>query len=205
MVEAMVEKYIHPAALVETDAIGSGTRVWAFAHVMAGASIGRHCNVGDHAFVESGASIGNNVTLKNQVCVWEGVTLEDDVFVGPRVTFTNDRHPRSPRMAQVGERYKRRENWLLPTVVERGASIGASATILPGIRVGRYSMVAAGALVTADVPPFALVLGVPARRVGDVCRCGQKLAGSYLTTNCEHCGETSPARCLESEKEALQL
>src|SRR4051794_10602280 len=97
--------YVHPAALVESDEIGPGTRVWAFAHVMRGARIGANCNICDHAFVESGASIGNNVTLKNNVCVWMGVTLADDVFVGPNVAFTNDRQPRSPRMPQVGPRY----------------------------------------------------------------------------------------------------
>ena len=114
--------------------------------------------------MEAGATVGDNVTIKNNVCVWMGVTLEDDVFVGPNVTFTNDRFPRSGRMPHAGKRYLRREDWLEQTIVERGASIGANATILPGIRVGRYCMVAAGALVTADVPPFALMIGVPARQ-----------------------------------------
>ena len=201
----MTKKHIHPAALVESDQIGPGTRVWAFAHVMAGATIGSHCNLGDHSFVEAGASIGNNVTLKNHVCVWAGLVLEDDVFVGPHVTFTNDRNPRSPRMAQAADRYERPENWQLPTVVERGASLGANATILPGIRVGRYSMVAAGAVVTADVAPFALVVGSPARQVADVCRCGQRLPGSYRTAACIHCGETPAVRCEVSELEAIKL
>ncbi|MEX2315992.1 MAG: acyltransferase [Pirellulales bacterium] len=201
----MSERFFHPAALVESDQIGVGTRVWAFAHVMAGAVVGGHCNLGDHAFLESGATIGNNVTVKNNVCVWSGVTLEDDVFVGPNVSFTNDRYPRSPRMAQVAARYERPERWLLPTVVERGASIGANATILPGIRLGRYSMIAAGALVTADVPPFALMVGSPARRVACVCRCGRKLSGSYRAATCEHCGEGPEFRCHKSELEALAL
>lgn len=201
----MADRHYHPAALVESDRIGPGTRVWAFAHVMTGATVGADCNLGDHSFVESGARIGNRVTLKNQVSVWAGVTLEDDVFVGPGVVFTNDRHPRSPRMPQVRGRYRRPEDWLLPTVVERGASIGANATVLPGIRVGRYSMIGAGAVVTADVPPFALVVSSPARQIGDVCRCGQKLNGSYRTTTCNHCGETPQARCHETELEALAL
>jgi len=199
----MTERYFHPAALVESDQIGSGTRVWAFAHVMAGARIGRNCNVGDHAFVETGAVVGDNVTLKNNVCVWLGVTLEDDVFVGPNASFTNDRHPRSPRMPQVRGRYERPEGWLLPTVVERGVSIGANATILPGLRLGRYSMIGAGAVVTADVPPFALVVGSAARQIADLCRCGHKLTGDYRSAKCGECGETPEMRCHPVEMEAL--
>jgi UDP-2-acetamido-3-amino-2,3-dideoxy-glucuronate N-acetyltransferase len=167
--------------------------------------VGSNCNLGDHVFVESGASVGDNATIKNNVCLWRGVTLEDDVFVGPNVTFTNDRCPRSPRMPEARERYERAEQWLLATVVERGASVGANATVLPGVRLGRYCMVAAGALVTCDVPPFALVIGAPARRIGDICRCGQKLAGSYRSATCEHCGETPESRCHTSELEALTL
>lgn len=201
----MHNRFFHPAAIVETDDIGDGTRIWAYAHVMRGACLGSNCNVGDHAFVESGASVGNNVTLKNNVCVWMGVTLEDDVFVGPNATFTNDRYPRSPRMPQAAARYVTPEQWLSPTIVERGVSIGANATILPGIRIGRYSMIAAGALVTADVAPFALVIGAPARVVGDVCRCGQKLLDSYLTSTCDACGETPQMRCLNSELEVITL
>jgi acetyltransferase-like isoleucine patch superfamily enzyme len=201
----MADSYFHPSALVESAHIGSGTRVWAFAHVMAGGRVGDNCNLGDHTFVESGAVIGNNVTLKNNVCVWAGITLEDDVFVGPNVAFTNDRFPRSPRMPQVRERYVRPECWLEPTVVERGATIGANATVLPGIRLGRYSLVAAGSLVTADIQPFALVVGSPARQVADVCRCGQKLAGDYCTATCNHCGETPAMRCLTDELKALAL
>lgn len=201
----MSESYYHPLALVESDQIGPGTRIWAFAHVMRGAQVGRNCNLGEHSFLETGASAGNNVTIKNNVCVWMGVTLEDDVFVGPNATFTNDRFPRSGRMPQAGQRYLRREQWLELTIVERGASIGANATILPGIRVGRYSMIAAGALVTADVPPFALMIGLPARLAGHLCRCGLRLSGSYLEATCEHCGETPQMRCLTSELEALAL
>jgi UDP-2-acetamido-3-amino-2,3-dideoxy-glucuronate N-acetyltransferase len=190
----MADAFVHPTALVESDQVGSDTRIWAYAHVLAGARIGRRCNVGDHAFVESEAVIGNNVTLKNGVCVWDGVTLEDDVFVGPNVAFTNDRYPRSPRMARAGERYTCPSRWRLTTVVERGASIGANATILPGVRIGRYSLIAAGAAVTRDVEPFALMVGAPARQVGDVCRCGQRLSGSFRTTTCPHCGETPEVR-----------
>jgi UDP-2-acetamido-3-amino-2,3-dideoxy-glucuronate N-acetyltransferase len=201
----MSDRYYHPTALVESDQIGHGTRVWAFAHVMSGARVGANCNLGNHTFVESGASIGDNVTLKNNVCVWLGVTLEDDTFIGPNVAFTNDRVPRSPRMPQVRERYQCVERWMLPTVVQRGASIGANATILPGVRLGSYSMVAAGALVTSDVPPFALVIGSPARQVADLCRCGQKLNDSYQAATCAFCGETPEMRCHLSELETASL
>jgi UDP-2-acetamido-3-amino-2,3-dideoxy-glucuronate N-acetyltransferase len=195
--------YFHPHALVESDQIGSGTRVWAFAHVMRGAQVGANCNICDHAFVESGAVVGNNVTLKNNVCIWVGVQLADDVFIGPNVAFTNDRHPRSPRMPQVQGRYESVDNWLLPTVVERGVSIGANATILPGVRIGEYAMVGAGAVVTTDVPPFALVVGTPARPIASLCRCGQRLNGDYRSAACEQCGETPEQRCLSTELEVI--
>lgn len=201
----MTDRYYHPAALVETDDVGLGTRVWAFAHVMRGARVGTCCNIGDHAFLEAGAVVGNNVTLKNNVCIWAGITLEDDVFVGPNATFTNDRYPRSPRMPQVKTRYEVLERWLSPTVVERGVSIGANATLVPGIRIGRYSMIAAGSIITADVPPFSLMVGAPARAVGCVCRCGQRLVENYRTASCEVCGETPQMRCFESELEVSIL
>ncbi len=201
----MADRYYHPAALVESADVGLGTRVWAFAHVMRGARVGTCCNIGDHAFLETGAIVGNNVTLKNNVCIWAGITLEDDVFVGPNATFTNDRYPRSPRMPQVAARYETPERWLSPTVVERGVSIGANATVVPGIRIGRYSMIAAGSVVTANVPPFSLMVGTPARAVGCVCRCGQKLLGDYRTIACDVCGETPRMRCLESELEVSIL
>jgi UDP-2-acetamido-3-amino-2,3-dideoxy-glucuronate N-acetyltransferase len=190
----MSNHFVHPAALVETDQIGQGTRVWAFAHVMAGAKVGCHCNVGDHAFIEAGAVVGDNVTIKNNVCVWAGITLGNDVFVGPNVAFTNDRFPRSPRMPEVKARYEAAERWLLPTAVEVGVSIGANATILPGLRLGKYCMIGAGSVVTSDIQPFALVIGSPARRVADICRCGQKLEGPYYEATCENCGETPATR-----------
>jgi len=189
---------IHPQALVDDAAgIGPGTNVWAFAHVMAGARVGSHCNIGEHVFVESGAVVGDNVTLKNHVLVWEGITIEDDVFVGPGVIFTNDAFPRSPRMPGAGQRYAVKSNWLTPTIVRRGCSIGAAATICPGLRLGSYSMVAAGSVVTKDIDPYALVVGSPARRRHYVCRCGQKLAGHFLSTDCQFCGETAADRRAE--------
>jgi acetyltransferase-like isoleucine patch superfamily enzyme len=186
---------IHPQALVDdADAIGRDTNVWAYAHVMAGARVGNCCNIGDHAFVEAGAIVGNNVTVKNGVLIWDGIAIEDDVFVGPGAIFTNDQFPRSPRMPGARQRYSRKSNWMAKTVARRGCSIGAGAVICPGITLGCYSMVAAGAVVTRDVEPHALVAGTPARRVGYVCTCGQKLAGHYTQSDCQVCGETGEAR-----------
>ena len=196
---------IHPTAIVDdVDAIGPETNVWAYAHVMAGARLGSRCNVGDHAFVESGAVIGDNVTLKNGVMVWDGVTIEDDVFVGPRVTFTNDRYPRSPRMQVAKPRYASKSNWLVETRVERGCSIGACATICPGVRLGAYCLVAAGSIITKDVGPHQFVLGAPATAVGYVCRCGQKLPGHYLETDCPVCGETAAERTGAETRQAVK-
>lgn len=153
------ERYFrHPAAIVESAAIGEGTRVWAFAHILSGAVIGCDCNICDHVFVESDVTVGNRVTVKCGVQLWAGVDLHDDVFIGPNATFTNDPFPRS----------KHHDRPLLRTVVERGASIGANATLLPGVRVGRNAMVGAGAVVTADVPANAIVVGNPARITGYV-------------------------------------
>ena len=155
----------HPAALVDTEAeVGVGTRVWAFAHVCAGAVIGHDCNLCDHTFFERGVRLGNRVTIKCGVHLWDGVTLEDDVFVGPGVAFTNDLRPRS------GNKHFK----LAKTTLRQGCSIGANATLLP-VTIGRWALVAAGAVVTRDVPEFALVRGNPARLVGWVCRCGEKL------------------------------
>ena len=143
--------FAHPQALVETSEIGKGTRIWAFAHVLPGAVIGEDCNICDHVFVENEVRVGDRVTVKCGVQLWNGVILEDDVFVGPNATFTNDPFPRSK---------KRPTSWR-PTLVKQGASIGANATVLPGITIGRNAMVAAGAVVTHDVPPDAIVAGNP--------------------------------------------
>jgi len=179
---------IHPTALVETAAIGEGTVVWAFAHVLAGAQIGRDCSIGDHAFIEGGSRIGDGVTVKNGAMIWDGVTIGDGVFVGPGVLFTNDRYPRSARAPWL-DRDHRREDWLVQTTVEEGASLGAGAVILPGVRIGRFAMVAAGAVVTHDVAPHALVRGNPARQAGWVCRCGQPIAATEARATCNACGD----------------
>jgi acetyltransferase-like isoleucine patch superfamily enzyme len=164
----------HPTALVESDRIGRGTRIWAFAHVLPGAVIGEDCTLGDHVFVEGGAVVGNRVTIKNMVMLWDGVVLQDDVFVGPNAVFTNDLRPRSPRSEIAITRYRNR-NWLSPTTVEQGATIGANATILCGLTIGRFALVAAGAVVTKDVTAHALVAGNPARHAGWVSETGATL------------------------------
>ena len=158
----------HPLALVETDALGEGTRIWAFAHVMKGARVGAGCNLGEGVFVEGGVTIGDNVTVKNGVALYDGVTVADDAFLGPHAVFTNDLRPRSGR-------FKRPPAKFAPTTVGRGATIGANATVVCGHQIGAYAMVAAGAVVTKDVPPHVLVAGVPARPIGFVCACGETL------------------------------
>ena len=164
----MADYFCHPAALVETDAIGEGTKIWAFAHVMAEARIGSDCNIGDHAFIENGAFVGNGVTIKNNVLIWKGVHIGNYAFIGPNVVFTNDRCPRSPRMPSVKKKNLSEADWLLETHVEEGVSIGAGSIILPGIRLGRYCMIGAGSVVTKDVAPYDLVAGNPAKVIGRV-------------------------------------
>ena len=147
--------FVHKNAICESKNIGEGTKIWAFSHILSGAQIGKNCNIGENVFIENLVSIGNRVTIKNGVQIWDGITLEDDVFVGPNATFTNDKFPRS----------KVYSNQILQTVVRKGATIGANATILPGIVVGEGAMVGAGSVVTKDVPDFTLVIGNPGRIV----------------------------------------
>ena len=177
----------HPSALVETALVGAGTRIWAFAHVMKGARIGRDCVIGDHCFVESGVRIGHGVTIKNGVSIWEGVEVGDGAFLGPNATFTNDLRPRSRRYPLVAARYRSRR-WLLKTRIGTGATIGANATVLCGIKIGRFAMVAAGSVVTTNVPDHALWAGVPGRAAGDVCRCAGALAFVDGRAKCRACG-----------------
>jgi UDP-2-acetamido-3-amino-2,3-dideoxy-glucuronate N-acetyltransferase len=148
--------YKHPQALVESANIGDDTKVWAFAHILPGAQIGQDCNICDHVFIENDVKIGDRVTIKCGVQIWDAVSIEDDVFIGPNATFTNDKYPRSK---QYPEEFSR-------TIIRRGASVGANATILSGIVIGRNAMVGAGAVVTRDVPPNAIVVGNPARIKG---------------------------------------
>jgi UDP-2-acetamido-3-amino-2,3-dideoxy-glucuronate N-acetyltransferase len=180
--------WAHPTAIIDPDQIGDGTRIWAFTHIMKNVIMGANCKIGEHCFIESGTVIGDNVTIKNQTLMWDGVSLQDGVFIGPRVTFTNDRYPRSPRLPQMKARYEGKE-WLCFTFVEEGASIGAGATILPGLTIGQYAMVGAGSLVTKAVPPYGLVLGNPATPHGWVCRCGRPLKLMNERSSCDECGE----------------
>jgi UDP-2-acetamido-3-amino-2,3-dideoxy-glucuronate N-acetyltransferase len=166
------------AVIEEGVTIGRRTRIWAFAHVLKGVTLGEDCNVCDHTFIEGRVRIGNRVTIKCGVSLWDGVVVEDDVFLGPNVVFTNDKRPRSRRQPPEYPE----------TLLKQGCSLGANATILPGLTIGRWAMVGAGAVVTRDVPDFALVVGTPARRTGWVCQCGEKLSyqGGRLV-NCQ-CG-----------------
>jgi UDP-2-acetamido-3-amino-2,3-dideoxy-glucuronate N-acetyltransferase len=159
--------FVHPMGLCESDQVGPRTRIWAFAHVLQGAQVGADCNLGDHVFVEGGARIGDRVTVKNAVLVWDRVTVEDEAFLGPNVVFTNDLTPR------VG--WRKPPEQLVATLVRRGATVGANATVVCGVTIGRHAFVAAGAVVTRDVADHALVAGNPARRVGWVCVCGGRL------------------------------
>lgn len=170
--------FVHPQGLNESDQVGDRTRIWAFAHVVDGAVVGSDCNLGDCVFVETGAVVGNKVTVKNNVSIWDRVTVEDEVFLGPSMVFTNDFVPRAAI-------HRSREE-LLPTLVRRGASIGANATIVCGNTIGEHSMVAAGAVVTRDVAAHALVAGSPARRMGWVCACGGRLDAAL---SCPECGQ----------------
>jgi acetyltransferase-like isoleucine patch superfamily enzyme len=176
--------FLHPQALCECENVGDGTRIWAFAHVMRGARVGKDCNIGEGAFVETGAIVGDRVTLKNRVLVWDGIVIGDDAFIGPGVIFTNDKTPRSPRMPQSKRRYSSRLNWCCSTTVGRGASLGAGVVVLPGITIGEFAMVAAGAVVTRNVAPYQLVLGNPARPAGWVCLCGNRLDAALDCPSC---------------------
>ncbi|HPD29769.1 MAG TPA: acyltransferase [Phycisphaerae bacterium] len=176
--------FVHPSALCESPDVGEGTRIWAFAHVLKGAVVGRDCNIGDHAFIEGGAVVGDRVTIKNSALIWDGVTIEDDAFIGPGVVFTNDLYPRSPRMPGARARYAHPDNWRVPTRVCRGASIGAGAVILCGVTIGSFAAVGAGTVVTRNVPDHRLVVGNPARPAGWMCRCGMRLDESLSCPRC---------------------
>lgn len=185
--------YIHPSAEVSLQAsVGQGTRIWRQAHVREYATIGEHCNIGKGVYVDTHVKIGSNVKIQNHVSVFEGVTLEDGVFVGPHVCFTNDLFPRA---ITLDGKLKSAADWIItPTVVKYGASLGAGAVIRCGITIGEFALVGAGAVVTHDVQPYALVLGNPARQRGYVCHCARPLADlreepGKLVGICEACGE----------------
>ena len=175
------EAVVHESAYVDEGAtIGAGTKVWHFCHVLGGAVIGERCTLGQNVVVMNGTRIGSNVKLQNNVSVYEGVELEDDVFCGPSMVFTNVLNPRS---------HVSRRNEYRRTLVRRGATIGANATIVCGTTLGEYAFVGAGAVVASDVPDYALMVGVPARRIGWMCQCGERLPDSGTGT-CAACGSS---------------
>ena len=178
------DAFVHESAYVDEGAtIGAGTKVWHFCHVLGGAVIGERCSFGQNVVVMNGTRVGNNVKVQNNVSIYEGVELEDDVFCGPSMVFTNVLNPR----AHVSRRHEFRK-----TLVRRGATIGANATIVCGTTLGEYAFVGAGAVVAADVQDHALVVGVPARRIGWMCQCGERLPDSGVGT-CAVCGSSYEA------------
>jgi UDP-2-acetamido-3-amino-2,3-dideoxy-glucuronate N-acetyltransferase len=169
----------HPTAVIDDGAhIGNGTRIWHFCHVREGAAIGNDCTIGQNCYVASRAVIGNRVKIQNNVSIYDLVTIEDNVFVGPSVVFINDLNPRAP--------YPKQGNWI-PTLVREGATIGANATILCGITIGKWAFVACGAVVTRDVLDYAVVKGNPAQQDGWICECGTKLSFTEHNAVCSSC------------------
>lgn len=188
----MADYFCHESSYIDHGAfIGKGTKIWHFCHIQEGAVIGEQCSLGQNVNVGSGARIGNNVKIQNNVSVYGGVELEDGVFCGPSCVFTNDLTPRA-------ESPKGRENYK-KTLVKKGASIGANATIVCGITIGKYAMVAAGAVVTKDVPDYTLAAGVPAKWAGRMCRCGGRLKDALQCPLCKREYEVSDGIFIEKE------
>ena len=172
--------FIHESSYVDDGAtVGANSKVWHFCHVMSGAVIGSRCNLGQNVVVMNGVRVGDNCKIQNNVSLYEGVVLEQDVFCGPSMVFTNVMNPRS---------HVSRKNEYRTTLVRRGASIGANATIVCGNTLGEYCFIGAGAVVNRDVPAFALMAGVPARRIGWMCQCGERLPDATGDVQCKACG-----------------
>jgi UDP-2-acetamido-3-amino-2,3-dideoxy-glucuronate N-acetyltransferase len=200
--ERAPDYFAHPSAFInDAVEIGKGTKIWHVSHIMKGSRIGNNCNVGQNVVIGPNATIGDGVKIQNNVSVYEGVILEDDVFCGPSMVFTNVYNPRS-EIRRMGE--------LRPTVVGRGATLGANCTIVCGHTIGEYAFVAAGAVVTRDVPPYALVAGVPAKQIGWICRCAdQRLhLAPDEAAQCTACGRRyrlQEGRVLEELEAASEL
>lgn len=174
--------FAHETAVIDEPVeIGAGTKIWHFTHIRSGARIGKNCVIGQNCYIAEKAVLGNNVHVQNNVSIYNLVTLEDDVFCGPSCVFTNDLNPRAAYHKQGLDQY-------LPTLVKKGASIGANATILCGITIGAHAFIGAGAVVTRDVPDYAIVAGVPARIIGWMCECGMKIKffeGNAICPKCQ--------------------
>lgn len=169
--------FIHESSYVDDDVkIGAGTKIWHFCHIQKGAQIGDKCSLGQNVNVSNNVKIGNGCKLQNNVSVYEGVELEDYVFCGPSMVFTNDLTPRA--------KYPKGVSGYKKTLLKTGATIGANATIVCGLEIGKYAMVAAGTVVTKNVPDYALVAGIPAKQVGWVCECGEKLGNNLVCSKC---------------------
>jgi UDP-2-acetamido-3-amino-2,3-dideoxy-glucuronate N-acetyltransferase len=178
----MADYFAHETAIVEDGAsIGADSKIWHWVHVMPGAKLGERCVVGQGCYIGRDVQLGDNVHVQNNVSVYENVTIEDDVFCGPSMVFTNVINPRS---------HVPRKDEFLDTLVKKGASIGANATVICGNNIGRYAFIGAGAVVTKDVPDFALMVGTPARRMGWMCQCGIRLHLDGEAGTCEACGDS---------------
>ena len=187
----MKEVFIHPTAIVDEEvSIGEGTRIWHWSHLMSGVIVGKNCNIGENAFLETGVELGNNVKVKNNVAIYTGVKCEDDVFLGPNCVFTNVNNPRS---------FIERKSEFRDTIIHRGATIGANATVVCGHDIGEYAFVGAGSVVTKSVPPYTMVVGNPAKFYSYVCRCGYRLDEKYT---CVQCGQVYR---LNEEEETISL
>lgn len=172
--------FIHESSYIDEDVeIGEGTKIWHFCHILRGSRIGKNCVLGQNVMVGPNVRIGNNVKIQNNVSVYEGVEIEDEVFCGPSMVFTNVINPRA---------FIERKHEFKKTLVKRGATIGANATIVCGVTIGEYALIGAGAVVTKDVPPYALMVGVPARQIGWVCKCGTTLKFQDNHAVCKYCG-----------------
>lgn len=172
---------IHPSAIVDEGAsLGVGCKIWHWTHICAGAEIGNHCSFGQNVYVGNAVKVGHNVKVQNNVSIYDAVTLEDDVFCGPSMVFTNVNNPRSAIS---------RKNEYRPTLVKKGATIGANATIVCGHTIGEYAFIGAGAVITSDVQPYAIMVGTPAYRLGWMCSCGGKISNEIGEQPCLSCGK----------------